>query len=280
MPELPEVESVRRLMSGILVGHRVNDVEVRPDEIVLRGLPPEAVSERLRGAEIRSVGRRGKYFWFDTGDRGYVLGHLGMSGWVRELGGPSIRLHSHGEAPLDDAAGEPRFLKMRVTSSSGRAFAFTDGRRLARIWLADRLEDDPGYAKLGPDAWQDLPAIGEFTDLYRRRKAPIKALLLQQEILAGIGNWIADEVLYRARIAPMRVANTLSEAEYAALRQAIVEVLDLAVSVDADYQRFPDSWLFHVRWGGGRGAEFLDGQAIVRETVGGRTTAWVPEVQR
>lgn len=271
---------MRRLMSGILVGHQVTAAEVRPDNIVLRGLPPEAVSERLYGARIRQVGRRGKYFWFDAGDRGYVLGHLGMSGWIREIGGPSIRLHSHGEAPLDDDAGEPRFLKMRVTSSSGRTFAFTDGRRLARIWLAERLEDDPGYAKLGPDAWEELPEIDDFAARYRKRKAPIKALLLQQEILSGIGNWIADEVLYRARIAPMRIANSLTEDEYSALRQSIVDVLELAVSVDADYQKFPESWLFHSRWGGGRGAEFIDGRTIVRETVGGRTTAWVPEVQR
>ena len=104
--------------------------------------------------------------------------------------------------------------------------------------------------------------------------------MLDQGALAGIGNWIADEVLYQARIAPKRSAASLTTVEVAALRRSIRSVLAHAVKVGADHHRFPKSWLFEHRWGGTRGAEQIAGQPIVREEVGGRTTAWVPTRQK
>ena len=134
--------------------------------------------------------------------------------------------------------------------------------------------------RLGRDAFDDLPSVGELCALFGRRRIPIKALLLDQGALAGIGNWIADEVLYQSKIAPKRSAASLTTAEIAALRRSIRSVLARAVKVEADHQRFPKSWLFEHRWGGTRGAEKIAGQAIVREEVGGRTTAWVPTRQK
>lgn len=280
MPELPEVESVRRLMERVLVGRKIQRAEVAPDEIVLGGAPPEAVVTALEGRKVSAVGRKGKYWWIELDQKPVVFGHLGMSGWIREQGGEAIRLHSHGDAPLDDGEGEPRFLKLRLTTDEGRRIVFTDGRRLARLWLGESPEADPRVAKLGPDAYESLPSPPDLHVTLVRRKAPIKALLLDQAILSGIGNWIADEVLYHARIAPHRPANTLSAEETTALHQAIQSVLHHAVECDADYTRFPENWMFHQRWGGSRGSDRVEGYEIVRETVGGRTTAWVPEVQK
>ena len=267
-------------MSRALVGHRIKSAFVAPDDIVLGGIPPEAVEAALVGRRVEAVGRKGKHFWLELDERPWVFGHLGMSGWIRELDAPSIRLQSHGDAPFDDSNGRPRFLKLLLESDEGRRIAFTDGRRLGRITLANSVEEAKPLQKLGFDAYDELPKLAVLVKLLAKRKAPIKAVLLDQTVFAGVGNWIADEVLYHAKIAPQRLANSLSEKEVAALRKAIVAVLKLAVEADADYEKYPETWLFHHRWGGSRGAERIGGREIVRETVGGRTSAWVPGVQR
>ena len=119
--------------------------------------------------------------------------------------------------------------------------------------------------------------------MLRERKAPIKAVLLDQSFAAGIGNWIADEVLYQAGIAPKRPASTLSREEARRLRGKIRGVIGRAVGAGSDSDRFPRWWLFHRRWGhrrGGPPATTVRGEHIRHETVAGRTTAWVPSAQR
>lgn len=281
MPELPEVETVCRVMRHALQGKRITQVEVVRDTIVFASYSPKAIEKALLDRTVRAVGRRGKLFWLTLDGEGPTLfGHLGMSGWVREIGLDGTRLHGHGRAPFDDEHGRPRFLKLGMRTRSGSGIVFTDPRRLGRVWLGPDPERETRVKRLGRDAFDDLPTRAELSHAFSRRKIPIKALLLDQGLLAGIGNWIADEVLYQSRIAPKRAASSLSDAEVAALRRAIRAVLERAVSVGADHERFPASWLFEHRWGGKRGAEQIAGQRIVREQVGGRTTAWVPTRQK
>lgn len=281
MPELPEVETVCRTIRHALQGKRITQVEVVADSIVFGSAPPKAVEKALLGRTVKAVGRRGKLFWLSlSGDGPTLFGHLGMSGWVREVGLEGTRLRGHGKAPFDDEHGRPRFLKLAILARSGRGVVLTDPRRLGRVWLGPSPEEDARVKRLGPDAFDDLPSAKELLALFARRKLSIKAVLLDQGTLSGIGNWIADEVLYQSRIAPKRVAASLSATEVAALRRAIVSVLAHAVKVGADYERFPKTWLFEHRWGGTRGAEQIAGQRIVREEVGGRTTAWVPTRQK
>jgi formamidopyrimidine-DNA glycosylase len=281
MPELPEVETVCRLIRHALQGKKITRVEVAADSIVFGKETPKSIEKALLGRAVESVGRRGKLFWLSlSGEGPTMFGHLGMSGWVREVGLEGTRLHGHGKAPFDDEQGRPRFLKLALATRTGSGIVFTDPRRLGRVWLGDQPEREPRVKRLGRDAFDDLPSSSELTTLLARRKIPIKAVLLDQGALAGIGNWVADEVLYQSRIAPKRIAASLTAAEVAALRRAIVSVLGRAVKVGADHGRFPKSWLFEHRWGGSRGAERIAGQPIVREEVGGRTTAWVPTRQK
>jgi formamidopyrimidine-DNA glycosylase len=281
MPELPEVETVCRVIRRALVDQRIQRVEVVPDAIVFGGASPKTIEKALLGRTVESVGRRGKYFWLTLSGTGPVLyAHLGMSGWVRELGEEGTRLHGHGKALFDDEHGRPRFLKLGLAARSGRGVVLTDPRRLGRVWLGSAPDQDSRVKRLGPDAFDDLPKARELQALFARRTVAIKAVLLDQSALSGIGNWIADEVLYQSRIAPKRPADSLSAAEVAALRRAIASVLARAVKVGADHHRFPASWLFPHRWGGSRGAAHVAGERIVREEVGGRTTAWVPTRQR
>jgi formamidopyrimidine-DNA glycosylase len=101
-------------------------------------------------------------------------------------------------------------LRLRLETDDGRAVAFTDARRLGRIWLGDTLDRERRITRLGPDAFDALPSSDELRAILGRRKRPIKAVLLDQGVLAGIGNWIANEVLYQAGIAPKRSAASLS----------------------------------------------------------------------
>lgn len=281
MPELPEVETVCRVMRDALRGKRVARVEVVADPLFFSRLAPSSIEKALLRRTVREVGRHGKFFWLALDGQGPTLfGHLGMSGWIRAVGKAGTRLHGHGDAPLDDPQGRPRFLKLRIDARDGTGIVVTDPRRLGRVWLGGSPKTEPRLARLGPDAFDELPSEGELRVLLGRRRIPIKAVLLDQGALAGIGNWIADEVLYQSGIAPKRSAASLSGAEITALRRAIRSVLALAVKVNAEHHRFPRSWLFEHRWGGARGAAQIAGQRIVREQVGGRTTAWVPTRQK
>ena len=131
-------------------------------------------------------------------------------------------------------------------------------------------------SRLGFDCYDELPSAKELGVILGKRKAPIKAILLDQGLFAGVGNWIADETLYHARISPKRSADSLKPKEVERLREALRMVMETAVDAGADSDKYPADWIFSSRWGGKRGRSEIDGKKIVRETVGGRTTAWVP----
>lgn len=267
-------------MQRVLVGRKIAEVEVVPDDIVMGSTPPEAFVAALRGRTVTGVGRKGKYWWIEMETKPWVFGHLGMAGWIRELDAPTGRLREHGSAPLDDENGRPRFLKLLLTTDNGTRISFTDQRRLGRLWLGDSPETDSRIKKLGFDCLDDIPPAKELRDALQRRGAPIKAVLLDQAVFAGVGNWIADEVLYQARISPKRLAKSLTAREVGALRTALHSVVVHAVDAKANAANYPETWIFSSRWGGKRGRQEIGGQAIVREPVGGRTTAWVPSVQK
>ena len=279
MPELPEVETVRRIFDRVLTGRRIVEAEIAEDSIVLKKTPAEVVREAIVGRTVTGTGRIGKYFWLELDTKPWLFGHLGMAGWVREIGASTIRLREHGQAPMEDAEGRPKFLKMLLTAEDGGQVVMTDGRRLARIWLCSSPMEDPAISKLGPDCYTALPSALSVYETVARRSAPIKALLLDQSLFCGVGNWIADEVLYLASIRPSRHGKTLTLDECTRLREALSDVISHAVEFGADKEKFPATWLFHYRWGGAKGDELIDGQTIVREQIGGRTTAWVPTRQ-
>src|SRR5690606_9557211 len=144
----------------------------------------------------------------------------------------------------------------------------------------ERPREEPPIAELGFDPLLDLPDVAELSRLCSRRRVPVKAALLDQRLFAGVGNWIADEVLYQARIDPRRPLADLDLAEIRRLRRKLRHVVQKAVEVDADKARFPKSWLFHHRWGKSRDARTARGEPIEHLEIAGRTTAWVPAVQR
>jgi formamidopyrimidine-DNA glycosylase len=264
VPELPEVETVRRLAERTLRGRRIAAVAVAEDRLVYDRVAQRSVAAALRGATVTGARRKGKHFWLELDRRPWPLFHLGMSGW--------FHAYRDGE--------RPRFWKIEMATEDGRRFAMTDPRRLGRIRLRREPLAESPLAGLGLDALDELPSARELERLLRRRATPVKAALLDQTLLAGVGNWIADEVLYQAALDPRRPASMMTSAEVARLRRALASVVRHAVKVGADDARFPRTWLFHHRWGKRKDARTARGERIVHLTVGGRTTAFVPDRQR
>ncbi|MCO5548418.1 hypothetical protein L7F22_001874 [Adiantum nelumboides] len=171
-----------------------------------------------------------------------------------------------------------KFSKVFFKLDDGLEVSFTDKRRLARVRLLDDPIAAPPISELGPDAFLELPVEPTFINSILKKRCPIKALLMDQSFVAGIGNWVADEVLYQARIHPEQVASSLSETECIRLHKTIQEVLKLSVDVNADGDMFPKDWIFHYRWNKKPGE--VGGEKISFITVGGRTSAIVPALQK
>lgn len=263
MPELPEVESFRRIAERVLSGERIEKVWAADDRIVISGVAPRTLSGKLKGRRVVGTDRRGKYAWIILDRPPHPVFHFGMTGRFEALQPTEPR---------------ERYVKLDLVTATGRV-VYDNRRRLGRIRLVGDPETEPPISELGFDPLISPISARQLRERLVGRRGPIKALLLDQSFVAGVGNWIADEVLFRSGIAPRRPAQSLDWEEVKRLRSAVMSVIKKAVSVDADSDRFPKSWLFHVRWGRSADAVTRSGEKVVFDEVGGRTTAWVPDLQ-
>jgi formamidopyrimidine-DNA glycosylase len=257
MPELPEVETIRRQLAPALEGRRVESVEVR-DPRWCEPAPPEAVEDALRGRLIERLGRRGKYLILSLEDDVHLAMHLRMTG--------NLLLVPAAEDVPDRPHLRVRFVLGRRRRGSpavaGNRLLFVDVRRfgtgdvlLGSDALAEYFASRLGVEPLGPDFTAEA-----LRALARGRRQPVKAFLLTQERVAGVGNIYADEALFRARIHPLRPVGTLKRAQIEALREAVVETLEAGIdakgaSID-DYRHidgaqgsFQDRFLVYSRAG-------------------------------
>ncbi len=208
MPELPEVETTRRGLEPHLVGHRFIDITVSQPR--LRWPVPKDLEKKVSSHEIQAVRRRGKYLLIDL-DNGTLILHLGMSGSLRlSVGRNQKNPHDHVIFTLDN----------------GSRLIFRDPRRFgAVLWTQSPPESHPLLSKLGPEPLSD-GFNGDY--LYRKsrnRKQNIKAFLMDQHIVVGVGNIYANEALFCAGIRPTRAAGRISQKRYQRLSQCIKEVL-------------------------------------------------------
>jgi formamidopyrimidine-DNA glycosylase len=268
MPELPEVETTVRGLEKVLFGQRIASVEPRRAD--LRRAFPADLGQRLTGATVTGLGRRGKFGLIHT-DRGDTLVfHLGMSGKWR-VDPVETDAHDH----------------LLIETNSGRRVALNDPRRFGSVDLAvtealDRLD---ALAGLGPEP-TELDSGWLYNQL-RGRSAPIKALLLDQRIVAGLGNIYVSEALHRAHINPRRAAGRVSKAAAVrlvdAIRDVIGEAIEAGGSTLRDYAR-PDGELgyFSKRFAVyDREGKACQCGGIVRRIVqGGRSTFYCPACQR
>jgi formamidopyrimidine-DNA glycosylase len=263
MPELAEVEYFRKRWDAGL-GKRILAVKVHAAKRIFFGTNVRALTSTLTGARLISSQAHGKWMAFRFSKQAWLGLHLGMTG----------ELHSEG----------PEFRPARhdhlVLYQKERALVFTDPRLFGRV----RFYRGAGV----PDWWSRLPASltsESFTPaalrafLQRHRAAPIKAVLLLQSGFPGVGNWMADEILWRAGLHPGSSTERLSDAKMAKLWHEVRNVCRQALKhVSPDFSDPPRGWLFHQRWEkGGRCPK--DSTPLMRGTIGGRTTAWCPKCQ-
>jgi formamidopyrimidine-DNA glycosylase len=248
MPELPEVETIRRHLAPGVEGRVLEELEAL-DARWCEPAPPAEVSDAVRGRRIERLSRRGKYLVWELEDEVYVVMHLRMTGNLLVV-------------PAEDDVEARPHLRARIVLDSGDHVLFVDVRRFGT-----------GVVLLGFDALEEYfasrlgvePLSADFTAealraLARGRKAPVKAFLLSQERIAGVGNIYADEALFRARIHPLRPVGKLKREQIVALRDGVVESLEAGIDArgasiddfrhpDGAMGSFQDRFLVHLREG-------------------------------
>ncbi|HJU18348.1 MAG TPA: bifunctional DNA-formamidopyrimidine glycosylase/DNA-(apurinic or apyrimidinic site) lyase [Stellaceae bacterium] len=275
MPELPEVETIRRGLARAMTGRHILCAELRRPDL-RRPFPPD-LAERLSGAPVGALGRRGKYILIEIGDDGVLILHLGMSGRITAETAPrAAARHDHVVLTLDD----------------GTVIRFNDPRRFGLLDYTTRTAAarHPLLAELGPEPLEagfDGPYLAA---ALAGKLTPIKAALLDQRIVAGLGNIYVCEALYRARLSPRRLAGTIGRGRADRLAAAIRAVLEEAIAAGGsslrDYvQTDGELGYFQHRWAvyGREGAPCPDCDCAVgvrRIVQSGRSTFFCARRQR
>jgi formamidopyrimidine-DNA glycosylase len=267
MPELPEVETIKNELVPWVVGQSFTQVTILDTELVC-GCSAEEVRRGLIGQKVESLERRGKYLIFHLSNCRSLIMHLRMTGVL-----------------LLNPRGVDRYARAVFHLSNGHRLVFSDRRRLGLIWLVD--DADTVVCKLGPEPLDESFTPGILGQRLSQHHIPVKAALLDQHIVAGIGNMYADEALFAARIHPLRKADALSPQEVQTLYHCISRVLQAAIgskgaSVDS-YVR-PEGELgtahfdFKVAHKGGEPCPVCGG-TIKRVLVQNRGTYFCPRCQ-
>ncbi len=274
MPELPEVETIRRSLEANLRGKTFVGVEVFLDSMI-KGADPGMLASQLEGKKITSIERRGKYLIIQlTGGQTMVI-HLRMTGQLLYCGPEQEKpKHTHLVFHLNDQ----------------HEIRFIDQRQFGRVYLvpSQELDSISGLKNLGVEPLSEAFTRAFFRKELRNKRTKIKPLLLDQTFIAGIGNIYADEALFRARINPERIASTLDPREVARLYLGIREVLNEGIEnkgttvrdyVDGDGNRGSNQSNLRVYGREGEPCEKC-GKPIERKTIGGRSSHYCPKCQK
>ncbi|GAA1427845.1 formamidopyrimidine-DNA glycosylase [Microlunatus lacustris] len=278
MPELPEVESARATIERAALDRRIAEVD-DSDTWECRPHPSGEIRAALLGRTLTGAFRRGKSMWCETSGvdgastPGPLLGlHLGMSGRIL-VTGPDGTLSEGGDwlgGRYGQGAEQPDrkavWDRFTLTFADGGTLRLFDKRRLGRVRL------DPDTSALGPDA--ELVGPTEFAARVRRGRSPVKARLLDQSVVAGVGNLLADETLWQARLSPRRPVDQLTDAELERLHHALHTATKAAIAHGGVHT----GEVIAFR-GAGRHCPRC-GTEMVQATVGGRTSWWCPQEQR
>lgn len=260
MPELPDVEFIKQRLEGVLIGAQIVEASSH-DRRLLRPHAPVAFGRALIGRRVSDVVRRGKWLMIALGD-GRLFSHLGMTGWwvVREV-----------------ANAAERFERARIDVARGRSRAslrYVDARRFGRLVVTS---DFPEWDALGPDPLADGIDVDRLADFARSRRA-IKDIVMDQRVLAGIGNILATEAFWHARIDPRAPSDTLSRKQLAAIARALRDEIRRELSTRA--KATGDEWQDVLAIYGRTGEPCPRCRTTIsRAVIAGRTTAFCPRCQ-
>jgi formamidopyrimidine-DNA glycosylase len=260
MPELPEVETFKEYLNSTSLHQRITNVAVR-DAYVLKRVSPRELARRLKGRRFENSHRHGKHLFVRASDELWLRLHFGMTG--------SLEYLNHDEA-------SPKTARVLFNFANNRRLAFDDQRKFGEIELIEDVDEFLQTRGLGPDALEI--SFSQFKAIVEKHRGAVKAILLNQQLIAGIGNLYADEILFRARMAPAIEAARLSEKDLNRLFRATRYVLEKAIALKTDFNRLPKSWLLTNR--GKRGRCPRCGRALKSATIGGRTSWFCAHCQR
>jgi formamidopyrimidine-DNA glycosylase len=264
MPELAEVYYYSTQWN-VGIGKPVRRVHVNPQARVYRGCDASELADNLIGARLKHTSTHGKQMLFAFSGGHWLTVHLGMTGELSAKPEPY----------------EPGKHDHLVLHLSHSALIFTDPRKFGRI--------DYHRGPESPAAWKELPAhplSDDFTvalvadALKRHGRTPLKTLLLDQAYFPGIGNWMADELMWQMKLRPQTPAGSLDTKQTRALWRLIRKICEVSLkTIGVDWSDPPAHWLFKYRWDKGHGCPRC-GTALVRESVRGRTACWCPACQK
>jgi formamidopyrimidine-DNA glycosylase len=274
MPEGPEVETIRRGLHDAVVGRTVVRATATGRRSVRRyGDGPAALlafQDDVTSLRLVGTARRGKYLLVNA-DRGSLIIHLRMSGQVLvQQPTDELAAHTHVVLDLDD----------------GNQIRFVDPRTFGEVWRTDNVDAELHH--IGPDAVEAARDANWFMTNLKRRRLPVKSMLLDQGFVAGIGNIYSDEILHRAGVRPLRPASAVTKPKAVAIAAATIDVLERAIALGGS--SLSDGQYVDVAGNAGRGADMhlvyartdcgTCGGVIRRTVVGGRTAHWCPSCQR
>ena len=260
MPELPEVETFKRYLDSTSLHQRITNVDVR-DAYVLKRVSARGLARRLKGRRFENSQRHGKHLFVRANRELWLRLHFGMTGSLEYL--------------KDDEVA-PKTARVIFRFADNCRLAFDDQRKFGEIELIEDVDEFLQTRGLGPDAL-DISLL-QFKTILRNHRGAVKAILLNQKLIAGIGNLYADEILFRARMHPATQAARLSDKDLRRLFRATGYVLEKAIALKTDFNRLPKSWLLTHR--GQQGKCPRCGRALKSATVGGRTSWFCAHCQK
>jgi len=260
MPELPEVETFKQYLDITSLHQQITAVEVR-DGYVLKGVSARELTRRLKGRRFESSHRHGKHLFVLAGDKLWLRLHFGMTGSLEYLKRDEVL---------------PKAARVIFRFAGNCRLAFDDQRKFGEIELIQDLDEFLQIRRLGPDAL--AISLSQFKAIVGKHRGAVKAILLNQQLIAGIGNLYADEILFRARTHPATEAARVSDKNLTRLFRALRHVLEKAIALKTDFNRLPKSWLLTHR--GKRGRCPRCGRALKSATIGGRTSWFCAHCQK
>ena len=258
MPELPEVNTFKKYFEGTSLNQKIVDVSISDGKII-RNISEGDFTERLIGRSFLSCYRRGKYLFSKLDNNAYILFHFGMTGDFKYY---------------FDEEDRPKYERFHIVFEGGAKLGFDCLRKFARIEFIEDLEIYIKDLGLGMDALEITE--GEFLKKMEGRSTTIKGFLLNQKLLAGVGNLYADEICYQTRIHPGSKVNAIPKKKRKELFKAMQSILTFAIERAVHYQDYPDDWFWEWRVKGGK----TEKGEIVVEKIAGRTTYFVKGWQR
>ena len=265
MPELPDVELYKRYLDEHALGQTIERVAVN-DARILGDLAPKTFVARLNGNRFEDSRRHGKHLLVRLKKDGWLTLHFGMTGDL---------------AWFEDEGDDPPYDRVRFDFQGGGHLAYVNRRMLGSVGLADDADAFVEAEELGPDALDPAFNLAAFAEALEGRRRDVKSVLMDQALIAGIGNIYADEILFQARLHPKTSVSALSERQRRTLFERIRSVLETAIACSAGAEQFlerlPDDYLLPQREKGGRCPRC--GTAIATLKSGGRTSYFCPRCQ-